>query len=157
MWENADQNNSECGHFSRSVRQDPDKLIFNYSNTSLSKVVTLDRDVYIKYIESLLSDKARSEKIDTNKALLSFTANHEKRIKECLISVEQHETVGPRPGILLYKNILDSCPHFRSSLSSIGMRSYKTAKSSILRMNSITSNESTVKDMLLAHAFSTCF
>ena len=38
MWENADQNNSEYGHFSRSVRQDPGELIFNYSNTSLSKV-----------------------------------------------------------------------------------------------------------------------
>ena len=70
----------------------------------MNPVVTLDRDVYIKYIESLLSDKARFEKNDTKKALFSFTTNQEKRIKECLISIEQHETVGPRPGILLYKN-----------------------------------------------------
>ena len=44
----------------------------------MNPVVTLDRDVYIKYIESLLSDKARFEKTDTKKALLSFTENHEK-------------------------------------------------------------------------------
>ena len=64
-----------------------------------NSVVILDKDVYIKHVESLLSNKAKFEKFDTKKCLLNFTGNHEKRINEYLkplkssgaLSVEQHK------------------------------------------------------------------
>ena len=43
-----------------------------------NSVVILDKDVYIKHIESHLSDKARFEKANNKKGLLNFTVNHEK-------------------------------------------------------------------------------
>ena len=45
-----------------------------------NSVVNLDKDVYIKHIESLLSDEAKFEKVDTKKGLLDFTVNHENGI-----------------------------------------------------------------------------
>ena len=74
-------------------------------------VVTVDKDVYIKHMELLLSDKAKFEKVHTKKGLLNFTVNHEKRINEYLkplklsraLSVEQYhkiKAVRSRPGIL---------------------------------------------------------
>ena len=114
-------------------------------------------------MESLLSNKTKFEKVDTKKGLLNFTVNHEKRIIEYLkslkssgaLSVEQHkkiEAVGSRPGVLygfckVHKNIVDRCPPFRPILSAIGTPSYKVPKFLVFRMNSITSNEFTVKDI----------
>ena len=74
-------------------------------------VVILDKGVYTKHIEPLLSDKAKFENVDTKKAFLKFTVSHEKRINEYLkylkssetLSVKQHKkikAVGSRPGIL---------------------------------------------------------
>ena len=113
-------------------------------------------------MESLLSNKAKFEKVYTKKRLLNFTVNHEKQINEYLkslkssgaLSVEQHKkikAVGSRPGVLyglckVHKNIVDRCPPFRPILSAIGTPSYKIAKFLVPRMNSITSNEFTVKD-----------
>ena len=127
-----------------------------------NSVVVLDEDIYIKHMESLLSNKAKFEKVATKKGLLNFTVNHEKRINEYLkslkssgaLSVEHHKkikAVGSRPGVLyglckVHKNIVDRCPPFRPILSAIGTPSYKIAKFLVLRMNSITSNEFTVKD-----------
>ena len=99
---------------------------------------------------------------DIKKGLLNFTVNYEKQINEYLktlksseaLSVEQHKkmkAVGSRPGISygfckVHKNILDRCPPFRPILSAKGTPSYKNAKYLVLRMNSIKSNEFTVKD-----------
>ena len=47
-------------------------------SNKVNSVVILDKDFYIKRIESLLSNKAQFEKVDTKKGLLNFTANHEK-------------------------------------------------------------------------------
>ena len=49
-----------------------------------NSVFIFDKDVYIKHMELLLSDKAKFEKVHTKKGLLNFTVNHEKRIKEYL-------------------------------------------------------------------------
>ena len=49
-------------------------------------VVVLDKDIYIKHIESLLNNKTKFEIVDTKKGLLSFTLNHEKQINEYLKS-----------------------------------------------------------------------
>ena len=61
------------------------------------------------------------------------------------------KTVGSRPSVLyslskVHKNIVDKCPPFRPILSAVGTPSYKMAKFLVLRMNSITSNELTVKE-----------
>ena len=66
-----------------------------------NSVVILDKDIHIKRMESLLSNKAKFEKVDTKKGLLNFTVNHEKRINEYLrslkssgaLSVEQHREI----------------------------------------------------------------
>ena len=66
----------------------------NLQNTNLviqksdkgNSVVILDKDVYIKHMDSFLSNKAKFEKVDTKKGLQSFTVNHEKRINEYLKS-----------------------------------------------------------------------
>ena len=66
-----------------------------------NSVVILDKDVYTKHMESLLSNKAKFEKVDTKKGLLNFTINHEKRINKYLkslkssgsLSVEQHKKI----------------------------------------------------------------
>ena len=100
-------------------------------------VVILNKDVYIKHIESLLSDKAKFEKANTKKVLLNFFVNRDKRIIEYLkslkssgaLSVEQHKkskVVGSKPG--LHKNMVNRCPPFRSILSAIGTPSYKIEK-----------------------------
>ena len=47
-------------------------------SNKVNSVVILDKDFYIKRIESLLSNKAQFEKVDTKKGLLNFIANHEK-------------------------------------------------------------------------------
>ena len=66
-----------------------------------NSVVVLEKDVYIKHIKSLLTNKAKFEKVDTKKDLLNFTVNHKKRINKYLkflkssgaLSVEQHKKI----------------------------------------------------------------
>ena len=40
-------------------------------------VVIFDKDVYIKHMESLLSDKNKFEKVGTKKVLLNFTLTNQ--------------------------------------------------------------------------------
>ena len=62
-------------------------------------IIILDKEVYIKHIKLLLSDKAKIENTDTIKGFLNFTVNREKRINKYLKSlkssgasiVEQHK------------------------------------------------------------------
>ena len=76
-----------------------------------NSVVIVDKDICLKNMELLLSDKAKFEKVDTKKDVLNFTVNYEKRINEYLkslelsgaLNVEQYKkikAVGSRPGIL---------------------------------------------------------
>ena len=76
-----------------------------------NSVVIVDKDICLKNMELLLSDKAKFEKVDTKKDLLNFTVNYKKRINEYLkslelsgaLNVEQYKkikAVGSRPGIL---------------------------------------------------------
>ena len=53
-----------------------------YKSDDGNTVVILNKDVYIKCIESLLSDKAIFEKVDTIKGLRNVTLNHENGINE---------------------------------------------------------------------------
>ena len=66
-----------------------------------NSVVIVDKDICLKNMELLLSDKAKFEKVDTKKDLLNFTVNHKKRINKYLkflkssgaLSVEQHKKI----------------------------------------------------------------
>ena len=75
-----------------------------------NSVVILDKGVYIKHMESLLSNKDRFEKVDTKRGLLNFTVNHEKPINEYLkslkssrsVSVEQYKKLKLYPQDLVF-------------------------------------------------------
>ena len=84
-------------------------------------------------MESILSNQAKFEEVDTRKGLPSFTVYHEKQINEYFkslkpsgaLSVEQHKkikAIGSRPDVLyglcnVHKNIVDRCPSFRPIVS----------------------------------------
>ena len=78
----------------RNLSDEEFKALQKLQNTNLviqksdkgNSVVILDKDVYIKPREAFFSNKAKFEKVDTKKGLLSFTGNHEKRINEYLKS-----------------------------------------------------------------------
>ena len=53
-----------------------------------NSVVILDKDIYIKHMESLPSDKTIFEKVATKKVLLNFTVNHEEQITDYLKSLK---------------------------------------------------------------------
>ena len=61
-----------------------------------NRVVTIDKDIYVKHIELIFKGK-----IDTKKGLLNFNVNYEKQINEYLkslksseaLSIEQHQKI----------------------------------------------------------------
>ena len=62
----------------QNLSKNTNEVIQKFRNS----VVILDKDIYIKHMESLLSNKAKFEEVDTKKDLLNFTVNHEKRLNE---------------------------------------------------------------------------
>ena len=57
-----------------------------------NSVVALDKDVYIKCTESLLSNTGKFEKVDNKKGLLKFPLNHEKQISKIIRSLKCYAT-----------------------------------------------------------------
>ena len=126
-----------------------------------NSVVIVEKDVYLRYMETIISDHNKFEKVSIKKGILVFSISHEKNIKNYLkrleksgaLSTEQYKkikAVGSRPGILygickVHKAITDICPPFRPILSAIGTPSYKLAKFLVPKLSSITFNEFTVK------------
>ena len=126
-------------------------------------VVILNKDVYTSRVKTLLSDHTKFEKlkIDPNKEL-NFIINSELRVKEVLKEIKKKNQIdqeqyfklcpsGSRFGILyglakIHKKVVDGCPPFRPILSAIGTPTYKLAKFFVPILNSITSNEYTIKD-----------
>ena len=125
-------------------------------------VAIIEKDVYLRHMETIISDHNKFEKVSIKKGILNFSINHEKNINNYLkrleksgtLSTEQYKkikAVGSRPGILyglckVHKAITDICPPFRPILSAIGTPSYKLAKFLVPKLSSITFNEFTVKD-----------
>ena len=109
-----------------------------------NSVVTVEKDVYLRHMETIFSDHNKFEKVSIKKGILDFSINHEENINNYLkrleklgtFSTEQYKNikaVGSRPGILygickVHKTITDICPPFRPILSAIGTPSYKLAK-----------------------------
>ena len=127
-----------------------------------NSVVIVEKDVYVRHMETILSDFNKFEKVSIKKGILNFSINHEKNINNYLkrleksgsLSTEQYKkikAVGSRPGILyglckVHKAITEVCPPFRPILSAIGTPSYKLAKFLVPKLSSVTFNEFTVKD-----------
>ena len=74
-----------------------------------NSVVLVDKDVYVNYMENILKDQSKFEKVKIKTRILNFQVNHEKRINEYLkslknsgsLSVDQCnkiKAVGSRPG-----------------------------------------------------------
>ena len=126
-----------------------------------NSVVIVEKDVYVRHMETILSDLNKFEKVSFKKGILNFSINHEKIINNYLkrleksgsLSTEQYKkikAVRNRPGILyglckLHKAITEVCPPFRPILSAIGTPSYKLAKFLVPKISSVTFNEFTVK------------
>ena len=126
-----------------------------------NSVATVEKDVYLRHMETILRDLNKSEKVSIKKGILNFLINHEKNINNYLkrfpkpgsLSTEQYKNikaVRSRPGILyglckVHKVISDVFPPFRPILSAIKNPSYKLARFFILKLSSITLNGFTVK------------
>ena len=49
-----------------------------------NSVVTVGKDVYLRYLETILSDPNKFEKVSIQKGILNFSINHEGNIKNYL-------------------------------------------------------------------------
>ena len=127
-----------------------------------NSVVIVEKDIYVRHMETILSDLNKFEKVSIKKGILNFSINYEKNINNYLKTLEKSgslstelykkiKAVGSRPGILyglckVHKTINEVCPSFRPILSAIGTPSYKLAKFLVPKLSSVTFNEFTVKD-----------
>ena len=75
-----------------------------------NSVVIVEKDVYLRHMETIISDHNKFEKVSIKKEILNFSINHEKNINNYLkrlekpgtLSTEQYKkikAVGTRPGI----------------------------------------------------------
>ena len=102
-----------------------------------NSVVIVEKDVYVRHMETILSDLNTFEKVSIKKGILNFSINHEKNINNYLkrleksrsLSTEQYKkikAVGRRPGVLyglckVHKAITEVCPPFRTIFSAIAI------------------------------------
>ena len=127
-----------------------------------STIVILDKDTYLKSVETLLKDSSKFKNIPAapDKGL-NYIINSEKRVTELLKKLKNknaisEETcnklspVGSKPGTLygsakVHKPLKNGLPSFRPILSVIGTPTYKLAKCLAPVLSDITQNEFTVK------------
>ena len=107
-------------------------------------VAIIEKDVYLRHMETTISYHNKFEKVSIKKGILNFSMNHEKNINNYLKRLEKSGTfstewykkvkaVGSRPGILyglckVHKAITDIFPPSRPILSATGTPSYKLSK-----------------------------
>ena len=53
-----------------------------------NSVVTVGKDVYLRYLETILSDPNKFEKVSIQQGILNFSINHEGNIKNYLKRLE---------------------------------------------------------------------
>ena len=128
-----------------------------------NSVVIVDKDIYIKRMENLLSDHRKFEKVTLkNDAFLNFVVNQEKHIDTIFrnlvdcnsMSKEMRKfvkPVGTRPGIMygnckVHKQQVDGCPPFQPILLTLQTPTYNLAKFLVPILNPLTKNQYTVKD-----------
>ena len=126
-------------------------------------IVILDKDSYLKSVETLLKDSSKFKNIPIapNKDL-NYIINSEKRVTDLLkklknknvISEETYNKlrpVGSKPGTLygsakVHKPLINGLPPFRPILLAIGTPTYTLAKLLVPVLSDITQNEFIVKD-----------
>ena len=128
-----------------------------------NSVVIVDKDIYIKRMENLLSDHRKFEKVTLkNDAFLNFVVNQEKHIDTIFINLVDCNSmskemrkfvkpVGTRPGIMygnckVHKQQVDGCPPFQPILLTLQTPTYNLAKFLVPILNPLTKNQYTVKD-----------
>ena len=159
----SQENNLSSEELQSLKKLNENKEIVIQKSDKGKSVVILNKDVYTSRVKTLLSDHTKFEKlkIDPNKEL-NFIINSELRVKEVLKEIKKKNQIdqeqyfklcpsGSRFGILyglakIHKKVVDGCPPFRPILSAIGTPTYKLAKFFVPILNSITSNEYTIKD-----------
>ena len=126
--------------------------------------MVVDKADYLDKMENLLNDTRKFENINLkNDGILNFVINQEKHVDNILkklvasnsISEKTRRSlkpVGTRPGIMyglckVQKDIIDHCSPFRPILSTINTPTYQLAKFLVPTLKSLSSNESTVKNL----------
>ena len=125
-------------------------------------IVILDKDSYLKSVETLLKDSSKFKNIPIapNKDL-NYIINSEKRVTDLLkklknknaISEETYNKlrpVGSKPGTLygsakVHKPLINGLPPFRPILSATGTPTYTLAKFLVAVLSDITQNEFMLK------------
>ena len=127
-------------------------------------IVILDKDSYLKPLETLLKDSSKFKIIPVaSDKDLNYVFNFEKRVTDFLkklknknaISEETYNKlrpVGSKPGTFygsakVHKPLKNGLPPFRPILSAIGTPPYKSPKFLFPILSDITQNEFTVKDL----------
>ena len=93
-----------------------------------NSVALVEKDLYIRHIEKILDDATKFEEVKNKKRILNFLVNHERRLNDCLNSLEKSgcltkdqykkiNAIRSRPGILygffkVHKAITDVCLPF---------------------------------------------
>ena len=134
-----------------------------------NSVVIFEKDVYLRHMETILSDLSKFEKVSIKKGILNFSINHEKNVKNFLkrfeksgtLSTEQYKkfkSVGNKPacGLCKVSKAISVCPPFRPIFSAIGTPSDKLAKFLVFKFSSITFDEFTVKDSCTCKRLKNC-
>ena len=127
-----------------------------------NSVVIVEKDVYLRRMETIISDHNKFEKVTIKKGISNFSINHERNIniylkrleKSGTLPTEQYKNITAarsRPGILyglcqVHPAIAHIFPPFRPILSAIETPSYKLAKFLVPIHSLITFNEFTLKD-----------
>ena len=58
-----------------------------------NSIVIVEKDVYSRYMETILSNYNKFEKVSIKKGILNFSINHEKNINNYLKRLEKSETL----------------------------------------------------------------
>ena len=128
-----------------------------------NSVVIVDKEIYIKIMENLLSDQRKFERVALKTdAFLDFVVNQEKCIDTIFKNLVDSNSmskelgksikpVGTRPGTMyafckVHKQEVDGCPPFRPILSALQTPRYNIAKFLVPILDTLTKNEYTVKD-----------
>ena len=128
-----------------------------------NSVVVLNKEVYMKRMKELISDRSKFQHLDVVKGKeYNFMVKETGDIKDFLDTLEtkgsitekvkkEIEPCGPSPGRLyglskVHKDLIDGIPKMRPIISQINSPTYKIAKYLVQFITPFTTNQYTVKD-----------
>ena len=148
---------SRLTHYVKTLKNlAKDKSIIVLHPDKGNGIVLVDRINYVNKIEEIISDTSKFRPMNTDTLKMIFKL--EDKLNRFLRTLKDQNVIddtsynnmlasGSQPGIMygLPKVHKDGCP-FRPILSAIGTHSYNLAKFLVSALNSITSNEYSLKD-----------